>query len=82
MWMYSYDEVVSMGRRASDRVGWHMTRAGGKGGGGDTRQGRRPIDVGGTCRSGPGMRGRRPECGRGLSTAAVAQRGGVASQHR
>ena len=50
MQMYSYDEVVSMGRRASDRAGWHVTHAGGKGGGGDTQWGQRPVDVGGDMR--------------------------------
>ena len=39
----------------------------------------------GTRGSGPGMCGRRPECGRGLSmvaAAVAAWRGGVAGQHR
>ena len=47
MWTYSYDKVVSTGRRASNGAGWPATRAGGKSGGGDTRWGRRPVNVGG-----------------------------------
>ena len=36
----------------------------------------------GTCGSGPGMRGRRPECGRGLSRAAVNGSGSGGGMYR